>query len=122
MPPDGGRVSAPQRRGFRGRLRRSTRGKARVSRSTRFRPWMLVAHGVTLVAHTVPTVALMAALQPISAVVVGMAAFVFTTLRLSSLIRETKRSRWITRLVDEPVLAHWCASILSTLLFLFVSP
>src|SRR5262245_5967337 len=119
MPPDGGSVPA---RKYRGRSRGNARGKGRVSRSTRFRPWMLVAHAITLVAHVVPTVALMVVLTPLSAVVAGASAFVFTTLRLTNLIRESKKNRWITRLVDEPVLAHWCASILSTLLFVIVAP
>lgn len=83
---------------------------------------MLVAHAITLVAQVVPTVALMLVLEPGRAVMVGFAAFALTTLRLKNLIHETKRNRWITRLVDEPVLAHWCASILATLLFLVLSP
>jgi predicted MPP superfamily phosphohydrolase len=83
---------------------------------------MLVAHGITLAAHAVPTVGAMVVLEPTTAVVAGIAAFLLTTLRLANLIRETKKNRWITRLVDEPVLAHWCASILATLLFLVVSP
>jgi len=83
---------------------------------------MLIAHAMTLAAHAVPTVAAMVVLEPVSAVIAGVAAFVFTTLRLTNLIRESKRNRWITRLIDEPVLAHWCASILATLLFVAVSP
>lgn len=83
---------------------------------------MLIAHGITLVGHVVPTLALTLMLEPATAVLSGFAAFVLTTFRLTSLIRETKKNRWITRLVDEPVLAHWCASILSMLLFSVVSP
>src|SRR5262245_45355913 len=113
MPPDGGQAPARRRRAFGGRSRKGARGKVeRNTRSARFRRWMIVAHAVTLSAHVVPTLALMALLAPGAAAVTGAAMFALTAARLAHLLRETRRNRWVTRLVDEPVLAHWCASIL----------
>src|SRR5438876_11503860 len=113
MAPDGGRAPARRRRPFRSRSRNNARGAGgRGNRSARFRRWMLVAHGVTLVVHIVPTLALAAFLEPPAAVGLGLAVFALTAVRLTSLLRETKRNPWVTRLVDEPVLAHWCACIL----------
>jgi predicted MPP superfamily phosphohydrolase len=83
---------------------------------------MIVAHAITIGAHAVPTLALTAFLPVPAAMAIGVAMFGLTTLRLLNLVRENKKNHWITRLVDEPVLAHWCACILATLLFVASSP
>jgi predicted MPP superfamily phosphohydrolase len=82
----------------------------------------VLAHAITLAAQIVPTLALRAFVPPLTAALVGLVVFGVCALRLSNLVRENRRPRWITRFIDEPVLAHWCASILSSLLFCIAAP
>jgi predicted MPP superfamily phosphohydrolase len=83
---------------------------------------MVLAHVITLAAHVVPTVGLIAFLRPSSAAAAGLSVFLLTSVRLSNLFGENKRPRWLTRILDEPVLAHWCATILATVLFVCLAP
>ena len=46
----------------------------------------------------------------------GAVVLAVTLVRLRALAREKRRPSWFTVLVDEPVLGHWCASLLATLL------
>lgn len=72
---------------------------------------------MTAVVHVVPTVALCSVLEPRTAVAVGLAVTLHTTVRLHELVRDRRRSRVVTRLVDEPTLAHWFAAVLSFFLW-----
>src|SRR5689334_7414075 len=106
MPPDGSSESRPH-----------LKAEFRAARRYRFRRFMLAAHAVTAFFHVVPVIALSAFLPVRAALVAGVCAFVATGLRLASAAREGRRSRFVTLLVDEPILAHWCAAGLSTIFF-----
>jgi predicted MPP superfamily phosphohydrolase len=85
-------------------------------RRTRVRRFVAIVYGVTAVLHVAPILAATLFVPPLAAVAGGMAVFVVTSLRLRALVREKKRPRWLTVLFDEPVLGHWCASLLATFL------
>lgn len=92
--------------------------KARRGRqSARLKKVFVLAHAVTLVAHVVPTLGLLYFLTPGVAIATGAAVYLATAVRLQALVHDRRRSRLLTALVDQPILAHWFAAILSTFLF-----
>lgn len=87
----------------------------------RVRKIFVVAHVATLATHVVPTVAILAIATPGRAIVAGALVYLATALRLQRLPSDPRRSQLVARLLDEPILAHWFAAILSTFLFPLVA-
>jgi predicted MPP superfamily phosphohydrolase len=85
-------------------------------RRGRLRRFLLAAHAVTFVAHGVPALGVAAVAPPSVAAAAGVGMAALTSVRLAATVRTGRRPRWLTRLVDEPLLAHWCASVLATVL------
>src|SRR5689334_4257292 len=83
-------------------------------RARRIRRVLWIAHVATLVLHTPFVVGLSFLIGGVPAFIAGTAAYAVTASRLAQLVRERRRNRWITALIDVPVLAHWCASLLAT--------
>jgi uncharacterized protein len=90
-----------------------------MRRRTQF---LTVLYGVTGLAHGSVALALGAVLPPGLALGVAAALFGVTAVRLRSLAHDRKRPRWVTRLVDEPVLWHWGGTLLSLPCALFALP
>lgn len=88
---------------------------------TRLKKVFVVAHAVTLAAHVVPTVGLVYFVPPGVAIATSIAVYAATALRLQALVHDRRRSRLVTTLVDQPILAHWFAAVLSTFLFPLVA-
>jgi len=80
------------------------------------RRFLLFVHGLTVLAHVAPGLALARWLTPLQAAAVTVALFTFTTLRLRTLALDRKRPRWQTLLIDEPLFCHWGAGTLAFLL------
>ncbi|HEX4338711.1 MAG TPA: metallophosphoesterase [Polyangiaceae bacterium] len=75
---------------------------------------MWIAHAITFVMHG-PLFAGVAFLVGAPwAALFCLALFVATAARLQTLVREGRRTRWETSLVDIPVFVHWAACLLST--------
>ncbi len=85
-------------------------------RSARLRRFVLVALALTGVSHVVPVLGAMLFVGPLVAVLGGALVAVVAFARLSSLMKHRRRPR-LARLFDEPILAHWCAALLSLFLF-----
>ncbi|HEX7670890.1 MAG TPA: metallophosphoesterase, partial [Polyangiaceae bacterium] len=85
-------------------------------RRSRIRRFVFVAYGVTAALHVVPVLAATLFVSPLVALSGGAAVLAVTLGRLRAMVREKRRPGWFTVLVDEPVLGHWCASLLATLL------
>jgi hypothetical protein len=95
----------------------SDAGRRRAVRRGRFRQFVVIAHAVTALIHVPITVAATLFMPPLLVVAGAIGLFVATTLRIQALVREERRPRWRTVLLDEPALVHWCASLFATLLF-----
>lgn len=77
----------------------------------------LVAQAITCVSHVVPILALASLIGSTEGIACGIVVWAATAARLYALGRDRRRRRWITKVVDLPLFAHWGASFLSTLLF-----
>jgi uncharacterized protein len=85
----------------------------RATRRARFRRFMWLAHAITALAHVPFVLGLGVLFSAPQALGIGVLVFVTTTLRLQLLVREDRRPRLLTLLVDEPLLTHWCACVLA---------
>jgi uncharacterized protein len=72
---------------------------------------------LTAVAQLVPSFALSWALPGCAALAAGSAVALGTSLRFRRLAHDRKRSRSVTRLLDEPLFCHWGAGLISVPLF-----
>jgi len=70
------------------------------------------AHGLTALAHVVPTLALAGFLPVFVALSLGALIWLGTARRLSVTRPDRRRPRWVTLLVDEPLFCHWAACVL----------
>ncbi len=77
---------------------------------------MVVAHAVTALAHVPFAIALCAWLPAWGAIGVSAVLVVATSVRLRFMVKDGRRALLLTRLVDEPLLAHWCACVLAMFL------
>ncbi len=78
---------------------------------------MWAAHAMTLVIHGPAILGATLFVSPLGAMSVGTAMLVTTATRLQGLVREERRPRWVTLLLDEPILLHWCACWLAAVVF-----
>jgi predicted MPP superfamily phosphohydrolase len=92
------------------------RARAHARRRSRLRRFLFIAHGVTAAAHVVPALGMAVFLSASQVLPLVALALASTVWRLQTLVHAGRRPRWVTRLIDEPVLAHWCASVLATFL------
>lgn len=79
-----------------------------MRRRTRF---ILVAHALTAAFHVLPGAALAHAFGVVG-VALGVGLWLAVALRLQRLGHDQPRPRWLTRLVDEPLFAHWFGAAL----------
>ena len=85
-----------------------------MGRRTRF---IVKAHAWTAAVHALPTFALVHAFGPWIGACAGSSIWVAVAFRLHRLGHDRPKPRWVTRLVDEPVYAHWGACALGVLLW-----
>ncbi len=88
----------------------------------RRRRFVLIAHALTAVVHVVPALALAALVPAWAAVLIALALWLLTASRLHSLALDSKRPRWLTVLVDEPVFWHWGGCLLGLALLVVAVP
>jgi predicted MPP superfamily phosphohydrolase len=114
MPPDGTNA-APSSSEDRPRTPRESRGGHGRNRA-RFRRFIRIAYAVTGLSHIGPALALAWFLPGGVAVLVALALIALTVWRLRSLVSGGRRPWWVSTFADEPILTHWSAAMLSTLL------
>ena len=83
----------------------------------RRRRFLVAIHGMTALAHVVPTLALSALVPVWFAIGLGTLLWLLTARRVQHLLGDPARPRWVTRLVDEPMFWHWGAGMLALPLF-----
>jgi len=95
----------------------TTEGHAgRKRQRANFQRALTMAHIVTAIAHVPFALALGGFAPPLVAMGGAGGLCVATAVRLQVMVHDARRPRWVTKLVDEPLLAHWCACVLATLL------
>ncbi|MEP7049031.1 MAG: metallophosphoesterase [Pseudomonadota bacterium] len=91
--------------------------EARHGRSPRFRRRLYwLPFGVLACANLTAALAVSRSLPPLLAVVLGALLYFATVPRFIAQMRDRPRPRWITRFVDQPLFAHFGASVVSLLL------
>jgi predicted MPP superfamily phosphohydrolase len=85
-----------------------------ATRRRLFRRFRLIARAITVAAHLPFVLALSVFAPAWVAIVVGATFALVAGFRLEALVTDARRSRLVTRLLDEPLLAHWCACVLAT--------
>jgi predicted MPP superfamily phosphohydrolase len=78
---------------------------------------LLFAYGLTALSQAVPTLALASTLPWWAALALGGVVLALVLWRLRRLAVDRPRPRWVTRIIDEPLFAHWGASVLGLPLF-----
>ncbi len=90
-----------------------------MRRRTKF---LLVAHGLTGAAYSVPTLALARLLPSSVATAVGLALWIGTSLRFHRIMGDPERPRWLVRWVDEPIFWLWGGSMFALPPFVLLLP
>ncbi len=78
---------------------------------------MWIAHAVTLLMHAPLLLGTTLLFGAPVATALCVVLFVVTSVRLQMLMREGRRSRWETMLVDLPVFVHWSSCLLAFVFF-----
>jgi len=84
----------------------------------RRRRFLVAVHGVTAVAHVPPTLAWATLVPWWIAAAGGAALWWVTARRIHSLLGDPPRSRWVVRLIDQPLFWHWGAGVMALPLML----
>ncbi|HVU04138.1 MAG TPA: metallophosphoesterase [Polyangiaceae bacterium] len=93
-------------------------GERPPSRRQRFRRFRFIVYGVTALLQVVPALGASVVVSGSAAAALGALALLVTLRVLGAVVSDGRRPAVRVVVLDEPVLAHWCASLLATLLFL----